>query len=131
MVRGILIARAGMLAQQARAEVAAHNLANAATPGYRRKVGAVGAFQDLLLARLDPAGPGADPAPAPVGPLSFGPAVAAVAEDPAPPLPGGSNVEPGREMVELMTAVRAYEAGQRVLQALDDVLAQAVQLGRV
>lgn len=132
MIRGLYIARAGMLAEQSRADLAGHNLANADTPGYRRRVAATGTFAQLLLERLGDT-PTLDRRAAPVGPLGQGPVLALVREDLSrEPLPGSSNVDPGQEMVDLMVAVRAYEAQQRVIQAQDAALGKAVnELGRV
>ncbi len=42
-----------------------------------------------------------------------------------------SNANPIREMVQMISGVRAYEAGQRLIQALDQTLDKAInQLGR-
>lgn len=42
-----------------------------------------------------------------------------------------SNVNAIQEMVNMMSVMQAYEAGQKLLQAQDKVLAKAVDLGRV
>ena len=38
----------------------------------------------------------------------------------------GSGVEPARAMVDMIVSLRAYEASQRVLHAIDDTLGRAV-----
>lgn len=44
----------------------------------------------------------------------------------------GSNVNPAREMIQMITAMRAYEANQRTIKAQDDILGKAVnEVGRV
>lgn len=130
MLRGLQIAAAGMQMEQARAEVGSHNLANAATPGYRRQVAVAGDFRDVLLQRLgDPADQGRDPA---VGRLSFGPLLVATAADTrTDPLPDGSNVDAAREMTDLLVALRTYTVNQRSLQIQDATLARALELGKV
>jgi len=49
MERGLYIAASGMLAEQVRQDQIAHDLANAATPGYKRDRSSQRAFGDLLL----------------------------------------------------------------------------------
>ena len=41
----------------------------------------------------------------------------------------GSGADPMTAMVDMMDSMRAYEAGQRVLHALDDSLGKAVSAG--
>jgi flagellar basal-body rod protein FlgG len=44
----------------------------------------------------------------------------------------GSNVNPAKEMVEMIAAMRAYETSQRAIQAQDELLGKAVnEVGRV
>lgn len=43
----------------------------------------------------------------------------------------GSNVNPLSEMVAMMSAVKAYEASQKVIQATDSTLEKANEIGRV
>ncbi len=43
----------------------------------------------------------------------------------------GSNVNPLSEMVAMMSAVRTYEASQRVIQATDSTLEKANEIGRI
>ncbi len=44
----------------------------------------------------------------------------------------GSNVEPIREIVDMMNATRAYETNQRLIKMMDDTLSKAVnEVGRV
>ncbi|MCL6449951.1 MAG: flagellar hook-basal body protein [Acetobacteraceae bacterium] len=87
MFRGLYTAALGMIGQLWRTEVAANNLANASTPGFKRDVPVVGAFPGMLLRRLNDAGGvvglGAGPAPA-VGELGMGARVEEVAVDHTP-----------------------------------------------
>lgn len=53
MVRGLYTAAAGMMAQQARVDVIANNLANVDTPGYKRDEAAIRSFPEMMLSRLD------------------------------------------------------------------------------
>lgn len=81
LIRGLYTAAAGMVAQQTRLDVAANNLANAATPGYRADVASAGALPSQFIYRLnDTRGRiAALPArPQPVGYLGTGTAVAQV-----------------------------------------------------
>ena len=68
LLRGLGAAAPGMRAAQARMDVLANNLANAATTGYQRDTALSVSFDDMLLRRFFD---GAPPA-APVGPLSAG-----------------------------------------------------------
>ncbi len=52
MVRGLYTAAAGMMAKQSQFKVLSHNLANAATPGYRRDDVVLSSFPQMLLARF-------------------------------------------------------------------------------
>jgi flagellar basal-body rod protein FlgG len=82
MLRGLYTSAAGMVAQEVRLDVVANNLANAVTPGYRADVAVTAALPSLFLYRLNdaiasfPGGPAG--APAPVGFLGTGAAVAEV-----------------------------------------------------
>lgn len=129
MLRGLEVAGAGLAMERWRSEVATHNLANIATPDYQRRTVAAGTFTDLLVRRLD----GAAGDPPAVGAVGAGPAPAADQRDDAPPsTSGGSNVEPGQEMVDLMSALRTFEAIQRAVQAQDEATRKAAtELGRV
>ena len=39
----------------------------------------------------------------------------------------GSGADPARSMVDMIASLRAFEAGQKVIQAIDDTLGKAVQ----
>ncbi|MEW5762017.1 MAG: flagellar basal-body rod protein FlgF [Bacillota bacterium] len=78
MLRGIYIAAAGMDAEQTRARVLANNVANLATPGYRRETVTFAPFLTHALYRY-----GEGP-PAPVGRHHLGVAVAGVVTDFSP-----------------------------------------------
>lgn len=53
MLRGLYTAASGMLAQQRRVDWLTNNLANAETPGYKADAGAMRAFPELLMNRLE------------------------------------------------------------------------------
>ncbi|AWO74538.1 MULTISPECIES: flagellar hook-basal body protein [Geobacillus] len=53
MLRGLYTAASGMLAQERRVEMLTNNLANAETPGYKADAGAMRAFPELLMSRLE------------------------------------------------------------------------------
>jgi len=72
MVRGLYTAAAGMMAQQARVDTIANNLANVDTPGYKRDETAIRSFPEMLISRLE--GSGA----VPIGSLVTGSVVAEV-----------------------------------------------------
>ena len=96
-------------AQQARLDVAAHNIANVETPGFSfyRALLAAGAEQRgvQLQAVEQPRAPGDGGAPgAEAG-------EAAMAETPPP-----SNVEPATELVSMIESQRAFEANIRVIE---------------
>lgn len=85
MIRGLYTACAGMLAQQARQDVVANNLANINTPGFKKDVVVYRAFPTMLVKRigeLRDTGQGEKPAP-PVttGKLGTGSAVAEIVTD--------------------------------------------------
>lgn len=66
MIRGIYIAASGMLAESARQDVVASNLANATTTGFKRSVATTGTFGEMLVRNMGM--PGAPE----VGPLNLG-----------------------------------------------------------
>lgn len=127
MLRGLNIAGAGLASAQLRSEVAGHNLANAGTADFRRRVVATGSFTEMMITRVD------GEASAALGPMGGGPAVAAQGQDTVQEaLPGSGNVDPTREMVELMAAVRVFEALQRTVLAQDEAARKAAtDIGRV
>ncbi len=59
MTRGVYIAAAGMLANQAAQDTIAQNLANAGTTGYKEDIPRFESFQEALASRLSPEGSGA------------------------------------------------------------------------
>ncbi|MGQ9497955.1 MAG: flagellar basal-body rod protein FlgF [Desulfotomaculales bacterium] len=75
MLRGIYTAAAGMDVEQARTQVLANNIANLATPGYRRDVVTFSSFLTHALYRLG------EGRPAPVGRHDLGAAVDRVVTD--------------------------------------------------
>lgn len=81
MIRGLYTSAAGMVSQQVRLDVAANNLANAATPGYRADVATTAALPSLFLYRFNDALGQIPPltvGPQPVGYLGTGAAVTQV-----------------------------------------------------
>lgn len=61
MLRGMYTGASAMLAQQARVDVLANNLANVDTVGFKREQVVQSAFPDMLMRRVfDPVGPGGD-----------------------------------------------------------------------
>ncbi|WP_059104121.1 flagellar hook-basal body protein [Shouchella shacheensis] len=67
MLRGFYTAASGMLAEQQRQDMLAHNLANAQTPGYKADQSATRAFPTMLLHAIS-----GNERPAPIGELSTG-----------------------------------------------------------
>lgn len=138
MDRGLYIAASGMLAEQVREHQIANDLANASTPGYRADRTSQRGLGDLLLAD------GANGRP--VGAPSTAVQVDAVQTDwtpqPAALVAGtpvatgqagqvraraleGSGADPARSMVDMISSLRACEAGQRVITTLDETLGKA------
>jgi flagellar basal-body rod protein FlgG len=66
VIRGIYIAASGMLAESARQDVVANNLANATTTGFKKSVATSGTFGEMLVRNMGM--PGAPE----VGPLNLG-----------------------------------------------------------
>lgn len=74
MIRGLMTAASGILANEKQQELIANNIANAETAGYKQDDGVQGDFADMLLYRMNDH-TGAGPAPStanPVGPLGLG-----------------------------------------------------------
>lgn len=158
--RSLEISASGLTAERMRMDVIANNIANANTTRtaeggpYRRRVTVLGAraeaqaagFGNLLARAMQAAGvslPGmAAPQAVPVG---AGVRVAQVAHDQRPfrlkhdpthpdanaegyvQLP---NVDPLAEMVDLISASRAYEANVTALNATKTIAARALEIGR-
>jgi flagellar basal-body rod protein FlgC len=133
------ISASGLAAERTRMNVAASNLANAQTtqtPGggpYRRR--------DVVLASIQ--APGA--AAAPFGQAVHAVQVAQIRQDAAPPRleydPGHPqadaqgyvaypNVNPVEEMVDMITASRAYEAGITTMTTAVNMAERALGIGR-
>lgn len=95
-MRGLYLAEAAMLAQQARLNVISNNLANVRNAGYKKDEMAQASFGEHLLCccgRVDPAGrPG--PAFRPLGSMAHSVAVGAIQTELSP----GSIEETGREL---------------------------------
>jgi len=136
------VSASAMTAERQRAEVVASNMANAETTRtpdggpYQRKLvvfqsGAASRFPRLLNALYHPNAP------------NEGVKVAAVVSDPAPPQlrydpshPDANadgyvaypNVEPVREMADLLGAVRAYEMNSSAVQAAKQMIQQSLEI---
>ena len=136
------VSASAMTAERQRAEVVASNMANAETTRtpeggpYQRKLvvfqsGATQRFPRLLNALYHP------------NAQTEGVKVAAVITDPAPPQmrydpshPDANaqgyvafpNVEPVREMVDLLGAVRAYEMNSSAVQAAKQMIQQSLEI---
>lgn len=143
LFRSLQISASGLTAERLRLDVIANNLANvnttrtAAGGPYRRKVAVLEerstAFADLLSYRLTPAaGRG-------------GVRVAYIAEDTSPPQrvynPGHPdadsdgyvqmpNVNVVTEMVDMITATRAYEANVTAMNAAKQMALRTLDIGR-
>ncbi len=98
---------AGMQAQAQRLRLSAENIANADTPGYRRKLAGFEAMADGLVAP---------------GPVRLDPAPPARRYDPAHPLADaegyveGSNVNLLLEIADAREASRSYEANLKMFE---------------
>ena len=62
MLRGIYTGAAGMIAQQARMDVVANNLANVDQTGFKKDLTLFKAFPDMLIRRINDDGLGITPA---------------------------------------------------------------------
>lgn len=79
MIKGLYTSALGLAVQNRRQEVAANNLANSNSVGYKKEVVLAGSFPNMLVQRLqDPATPGKAPV---VGGLSLGVRIDDVATD--------------------------------------------------
>jgi len=134
------VSASGLTAERLRLDVIAHNLANVnttrtATGGPYRRRGVVFA-ERLRLARE---------AETPPRPQGAGVQVVAITEDPGPPRlahdpshPDADqngyvaypNINPVNEMVDMITATRAYEANATVLDAAKGMALKALEIGR-
>lgn len=111
MLNGIAAAASGVVAAQKTVDVAAKNIANADTDGYKK---------ERVTLRDTPSGvqASAERITTP-GPL--------LARGDGPPVEG-SNVELVEEMVALMEAKPAYGADLKVLKAQDEMLGSLLDL---
>lgn len=138
--RGLEISATGMRAERTRLDVIASNIANAETTRtadgtpYKRKTVAFASLLDDLVRNADP-----------FSRAAVGVKVSGVQEDPAPPQavfrPGHPdadekgnvlmpNVNMTFEMVDLMTAMRAYEANLAAAKSFKEMANKAIQMGR-
>jgi len=140
LFRALQVSASGMTAQRARMEVVTENLANsdsAVTPTgkpYQRKLVVLravdGAFQDVMRASAEPEG---------------GVRVDAIVEGKDQPrrihqpdhphaaadgFVSMPNINPLREMLDMMASTRAYEANVSAIQALKSMMQKALELGR-
>ena len=133
------VSASGLSAERTRMNIAASNLANAQTTQaagggpYKRR--------DVVLASVDV--PGAQNAP--FGQVVKGVAVQQIAQDGAPPRleydPGHPqanaqgyvaypNINPVEEMVDMITASRAYEAGITTMSTASSMADRALGIGK-
>jgi flagellar basal-body rod protein FlgC len=110
MTRTMAAAASGMAAQSARLRLSAENIANADTPGYRRKTVS---FEETYQAT-------GDARAVATGPVRLDEAQLSRIYDPTHPLAGadgyfeGSNVDLMVEMADAREANRSYEANLRM-----------------
>lgn len=158
--RALEISATGLTAERLRMDVIANNLANANTTRtveggpYRRQVAVLGAreaappvgFSNLLARAVQTAGvplpgfTGPEPVPAGAGVRVLGivrdTRPFQLKYDPAHPDADASgyvrlpNVDPVTEMVDLISASRAYEANVTALNAAKSMAARALEIGR-
>ena len=135
--RAMGIGATGLAAQRSRMELVSSNLANARTTRtpeggpYRRQ-------QPVFAAQPLHAGP-ADP----LGRALRSVRVVGIVQDPAPPLlrfePGHPdanadgmvaypNVDPVKEMVDMLSATRSYEAGVTLVRSVREMMQGALQI---
>jgi flagellar basal-body rod protein FlgF len=84
LIRGLYTGCSGMMAQLARQDVIANNLANVSTPGFKKDVTAVQAFPQMRIRRIGDIptrGMAHPPGPPLVGTLGTGAAIAEIATD--------------------------------------------------
>ena len=126
LLQSMTAASSGMDAQATRLRVVSENIANADTPGFRRKTLS---FQQLVTAPDDPR------AVAP-GRVSFDNSELERVFDPAHPLSNeegyydGSNVEMVIEIVDAREAQRSYEANLRMFDQSRRMLSSLFELLR-
>ena len=138
----IAASASGLNAERARIEVAVSNLANAEST--RSAAGEPYRRRDVILA-TDQVEPFAGSLQAASGNTATGVRVAAVVEDKAefkrryePSHPDADaegfvalpNVEPAEEMVDMLSAARAYQANLTAINLVRDMIARALELGR-
>jgi flagellar hook protein FlgE len=109
MISSINAALSALGAFQKKLSVSANNIANAATPGFKRS--------DVNMIEAAAGGVEAVIEPVPI------PGVSILEDTPqGPALVEQSNVELGEEMVNLIVAQRGFQANVRVLQAQNEAL---------
>jgi flagellar basal-body rod protein FlgC len=118
-------AASGMQAQAARLRLSTENIANADTPGYRRKTVS---FEETFSPR--------DPRAVATGPVRLSEAELARVHDPSHPLAGpdgyfqGSNVNLVVEIADAREAGRSYEANLRMFDQARQMAASILDLLR-
>jgi flagellar basal-body rod protein FlgC len=140
LFRALQISASGMTAQRARMEVVTENLANSESAvtatgrPYQRKIVLLspveGGFRDLLRAADEPAG-----AVRVTGIVESQEAPRRVRQPDHPQAgPDGfvtmPNINPLREMLDMMTSTRAYEANATAFQATKSIAAKLLELLR-
>lgn len=126
LLQSMTAASSGMDAQATRLRVVSENIANADTPGFRRKTLS---FQQLVTS-------GDDPRAVSPGRVSFDKAELERVFDPAHPLANddgyydGSNVEMVIEIADAREAQRSYEANLRMFDQSRRMLSSLFELLR-
>ena len=127
------ISASALSAQRLRMEIAAHNMANSQTAGYRRRSvelteNKLPSFEELLQGK---AGGGVQVAGIKETDTPF-----TLRFDPANPEADKNGyvkvpqADPVSDMVELMTSMRAYEANLAAVEAARNMSQQALSIGR-
>jgi flagellar basal-body rod protein FlgC len=136
-LQAFAVSAAGMSVERARVEVAALNLANAhavqatGQPGYQsmRVVASAGGFAGQVSEALGAL-------PVPTANIEATGAPARLVHDPGHPLADARGfvaypgVDPAAEMVELMSATRAYEANVAAMNAARTLALKTLDIGR-
>lgn len=121
LIHSMTLASAGMTAQGQRLRHVTENIANADTPGYRRKVIA---FESLMDGTVVP------------GPVRLDPTLLTSIHDPAHPLAdesgnyAGSNVDLIVEIADAREAQRSYDANLRMFDQSRQMMRDLIDLLR-
>ena len=115
MLEGLNSAASGMAAQQQRLDSVANDLANANTTGYKH--GRVDPRTLEMVALSNPRKDGDN--------LVTGTAAGTAAGQVRAGALESSGADAARSMVDMIASMRAFEAGQKVIQTIDETLGKA------